>query len=121
MRALDCSTPTGLEDVSTYPVLFAELLGGGWTADDLAKLAGQNFVRVLAEVEALRDKKRTAGQRPYEDVLSVKTEDPFNCTSGLGVAAVAAGAAGTAAALTGEAAGAAADRVVVAAAAAAAR
>lgn len=89
----ECSTPTGLEDVSTYPVLFAELLGGGWTADDLAKLAGQNFVRVLAEVEALRDKKRTDGQRPYEDVLSVKTEDPFNCTSGLGVAAVAAAGA----------------------------
>lgn len=81
------STPTGLEDVSTYPVLFAELLGGGWTAEDLAKLAGQNFMRVLAAVEALRDKKKSAGLRPYEDVLSLRTEDPFNCTSSLAAAA----------------------------------
>lgn len=62
-------------------MLFSELLGSGWSADDLTKLAGQNFIRVLAEVEALRDKKKSAGLRPYEDVLSLRSEDPFNCTS----------------------------------------
>jgi membrane dipeptidase len=30
----------GLEDVSTYPALFAELLGRGWTESDCAALAG---------------------------------------------------------------------------------
>lgn len=75
------STPKGLEDVSTYPSLFAELLGNGWTSDELAKLAGQNFLRVLAKVEAIRDQKKTEGQRPYEDILNFRLEDSFNCTS----------------------------------------
>ena len=75
------STPQGLEDVSSYPVLFAELLGDGWTMDELTKLAGQNFLRVLAEVESIRDKKKIEGIRPYEDNLNFRLEDPYNCTS----------------------------------------
>lgn len=75
------STPKGLEDVSSYPNLFAELLGNGWNTDELTKLAGQNFLRVLAEVEALRDRKKSEGQRPFEDILNFRTDDPFNCTS----------------------------------------
>ncbi|OLT20720.1 membrane dipeptidase [Pseudonocardia sp. CNS-139] len=39
--------PAGLEDVSTYPALFAALLDRGWSADDCAKLAGRNALRVL--------------------------------------------------------------------------
>ena len=31
--------PIGLEDVSTYPALFAELIRRGWTDAELAKLA----------------------------------------------------------------------------------
>ena len=41
----------GLEDVSTYPDLFAELLRRGWSSDDLQKLAGRNLVRVFRKVE----------------------------------------------------------------------
>jgi membrane dipeptidase len=41
----------GLEDVSTYPALFAELSRRGWDDQPLAKLAGENFLRVLEEVE----------------------------------------------------------------------
>jgi membrane dipeptidase len=41
----------GLEDVSTYPVLFAELSRRGWTESDLRKLAGENILRVMREVE----------------------------------------------------------------------
>jgi membrane dipeptidase len=37
----------GLEDVSTYPALFAELLARGWTEPDCAALAGGNLLRVL--------------------------------------------------------------------------
>ena len=50
-----CRTPSGLEDVSKYPALFAGLLASGtWTLDDLKKLAGLNFLRVLREVERVR-------------------------------------------------------------------
>jgi membrane dipeptidase len=43
----------GLEDVSTYPALFAELAKRGWSDNDLRKLAGENFLRVFAEAEAV--------------------------------------------------------------------
>jgi membrane dipeptidase len=42
----------GLEDVSTYPALFAELLRRGWTEPDCAALAGGNVLRVLRAAEA---------------------------------------------------------------------
>ncbi|KAL5279299.1 hypothetical protein ACFFRR_003718 [Megaselia abdita] len=74
-------TPKGLEDVSTYPTLFAELLGVGWTMDDLEKLAGGNFLRVMREVEKVRDNKKLAKVRPFEDQPDFKSEDPYNCTS----------------------------------------
>lgn len=44
--------PEGLEDVSTYPALFAELARRGWTDGDLAKLAGENLLRVMREAES---------------------------------------------------------------------
>ena len=43
----------GLEDVSTYPVLFAELARRGWPDRDLRKLAGENFLRVFAQAEGV--------------------------------------------------------------------
>ncbi len=43
----------GLEDVSKYPVLFAELIRRGWSDADLRKLAGENMLRVLGEVETV--------------------------------------------------------------------
>jgi membrane dipeptidase len=45
--------PRGLEDVSTYPALFAELARRGWTDANLKKLAGENFLRVLRANEAV--------------------------------------------------------------------
>jgi membrane dipeptidase len=42
----------GLEDVSTYPALFAELLRRGWTEADCAALAGGNLLRALRAAEA---------------------------------------------------------------------
>ena len=41
----------GLEDVSKFPSLFAELARRGWTDAELAKLADGNILRVLAEAE----------------------------------------------------------------------
>lgn len=45
--------PQGLEDVSTYPALFAELARRGWSDNDLRKLAGENFLRVFAQAESV--------------------------------------------------------------------
>jgi membrane dipeptidase len=44
-------TPDGLDDVSGYPNLLAELLDRGWSKTDLAKLTWQNAVRVLGAAE----------------------------------------------------------------------
>jgi membrane dipeptidase len=43
--------PAGLEDVSSYPNLFAALLDRGWTDEDCAKLAGENVLRALSAAE----------------------------------------------------------------------
>ena len=45
------SMPEGLEDVSRYPALFAELVDRGYTDEDLAKIAGRNVLRVMREAE----------------------------------------------------------------------
>jgi membrane dipeptidase len=45
--------PVGLEDVSTFPALFAELIRRGWSDGDLRKLAGQNVLRVLRAAESV--------------------------------------------------------------------
>lgn len=45
--------PEGMEDVSSYPLLFAELIRRGWTDRELAMLAGENVLRVLEKAEAV--------------------------------------------------------------------
>jgi membrane dipeptidase len=52
--------PLGLEDVSKYPSLFAELIRRGWTDADLKKLAGENVLRVMRQAEAVSKKLRAA-------------------------------------------------------------
>jgi membrane dipeptidase len=46
-------TVQGLEDVSKYPDLLAELVKRGWTDAELRGLAGENVLRVLARAEAV--------------------------------------------------------------------
>ncbi|HVU99919.1 MAG TPA: dipeptidase [Verrucomicrobiae bacterium] len=41
----------GLEDVSTYPALFAELLRRGYSKEDVRKIAGENVIRALRQTE----------------------------------------------------------------------
>jgi membrane dipeptidase len=43
----------GLEDVSTYPLLIAELLRRGYTDEDVKKIAARNILRVMRAVEAV--------------------------------------------------------------------
>jgi len=44
-------TVEGLEDVSKYPNLLAELVKRGWTDEELRGLAGENVLRVLTRAE----------------------------------------------------------------------
>jgi membrane dipeptidase len=44
--------PEGLQDVSCYPALIAELAGCGWSEKDCGKLARGNILRVMREAEA---------------------------------------------------------------------
>jgi membrane dipeptidase len=43
----------GLEDVSTFPSLFAELARRGWSDADLRKLAGENVLRAMKQMEVV--------------------------------------------------------------------
>jgi membrane dipeptidase len=44
--------PAGLTDVSGYPNLINELIGRGWTEEELAALTRRNILRVMRDVEA---------------------------------------------------------------------
>jgi membrane dipeptidase len=50
------SVPTGLEDVSCYPNLFAELLARGYAEDELGRIARGNILRVMRAAETIRDR-----------------------------------------------------------------
>jgi membrane dipeptidase len=45
--------PVGLEDVSKFPVLFAELLRRGYTEQELQKIAGLNLLRAMKQMETV--------------------------------------------------------------------
>lgn len=67
------SPPLGLEDVSKYPNLFAELLKDpSWSEDDLGLLAGKNILRVLKSVENVRDYWKLSAISPMETLSPVK-------------------------------------------------
>jgi membrane dipeptidase len=51
--------PDGLEDVTKYPALFAELADRGYADEDLAKIAGRNLLRVMREAEDVAAQVRT--------------------------------------------------------------
>ena len=48
----------GLEDVSKFPALLAELLRRGWSDRDVQRLAGLNLLRVLERAEAVAQELR---------------------------------------------------------------
>ena len=59
--------PIGLEDVSTYPALFVELLRRGYSDEDIAAIAGENLLRVMGQAEAVAA--RLQEERLASDVL----------------------------------------------------
>jgi len=48
--------PEGLEDVSCYPNLTAELLIRGWDEPDIRKVLGENALRALEQAEEMADR-----------------------------------------------------------------
>jgi len=58
--------PVGLEDVSTYPALFKELLIRGYSDQDIAKIAGENILRAWSEAEAIAQRLQQL-EPPRED------------------------------------------------------
>jgi membrane dipeptidase len=72
-------TVVGLEDVSKYPAVFAELARRGWTDADLKKLAGANVLRVLAQAEQVA--KQLQRQRPPSIATIEQLDGPTTRTA----------------------------------------
>jgi membrane dipeptidase len=61
------TVPKGLEDVSKFPDLIAELLRRGLTDEQAAKVAGGNLLRVWREIDEVALKMQAEGALPAED------------------------------------------------------
>ena len=68
--------PVGLEDVSKYPALVAELYRRGWSRYDLAGLTGANLLRVLRGAERVAHELQAAGTPPVADVYKKRKDLP---------------------------------------------
>ncbi|MBI2834524.1 MAG: membrane dipeptidase [Acidobacteria bacterium] len=66
------STPIGLEDVSKYPALTAELIARGYADGDVKKILGLNVLRVMRNAE------KVAARLQKERGPSVKTIDQLD-------------------------------------------
>jgi membrane dipeptidase len=66
--------PVGLEGVDKYPALLAELMRRGWTDADIAKLSGENVLRVMAAAEKVAVRLR--GARPASNMVFVEPKTP---------------------------------------------
>lgn len=72
-------TPQGLEDVSTYPNLFAELLRRGYGGKELRQIAGRNVLRVMREAEGVSHRlrsEREASDAKFEDFRRTGSSTP---------------------------------------------
>ncbi|KAI1261253.1 dipeptidase [Xylariaceae sp. FL1019] len=69
------STPEGLDDVSKYPDLVAELLRRGVSDEDAAKVVGGNILRVWEDAEKVAAQMQQDGEPIMEDDLASLFED----------------------------------------------
>jgi len=60
--------PIGLEDVSKYPQLTAELIRRGYSDSDIIKVIGGNLIRVLEEAEKVALSLQTI-EKPSEEII----------------------------------------------------
>ena len=54
--------PEGMADVSTFPLLIAELVRRGWSDEDLMKVMGGNVLRALEQAETVARELQAAGK-----------------------------------------------------------
>ncbi|KAJ2931243.1 hypothetical protein H1R20_g5838, partial [Candolleomyces eurysporus] len=66
--------PAGLEDVSKYPALIAELYSRGWTKYELGGLTGGNLLRVLRKAEQVAHELQIAGTPPKFDIYDKRVD-----------------------------------------------
>ncbi|KAF8441768.1 membrane dipeptidase-domain-containing protein [Boletus edulis BED1] len=71
------STPEGLEDVSEYPALIAELYRRGWDKYELAGLTGGNLLRVFAAVENVARELQAVGTPAVYDIYDKREDMPI--------------------------------------------
>jgi hypothetical protein len=68
----------GLEDVSRYPYLLAELARTqGWTMNQLEKLAGRNFLRVFRKAEKVKYWKALGSEKSARSIPLLYS--PLDC------------------------------------------
>ena len=72
------SVVQGLENVSTYPALFAELARRGYSDEDIAKISSRNILRVMRAAEAVSAKLQATA------TPSIKTIEDLDHVSRLG-------------------------------------
>src|SRR5580700_1252117 len=65
--------PVGLDGVDKYPALLEELMRRGWTDADIAKIAGENVLRVMGAAEKVAVKLRAS--RPASGLMYVEAKD----------------------------------------------
>jgi membrane dipeptidase len=63
------STPQGLDGVDKFPAVLVELARRGWSDADIAKVAGGNVLRVMAQAEAVA-RRLQASETPSEATLA---------------------------------------------------
>jgi len=69
-------TPEGLEDVSKYPVLFAELYNRGWSKNDLIGLGSGNLLRVFEGAERVAKHLQSVHTVPVMDIYDKRPDLP---------------------------------------------
>jgi membrane dipeptidase len=67
--------PAGMNTVSGYPLLFAELIRRGWSDENLAKLAGGNILRVMRQAESVAASMED--EPPATATLQPRPDDPW--------------------------------------------
>jgi membrane dipeptidase len=67
--------PAGMNTVSGYPLLFAELIRRGWSDENLGKLAGGNVLRVMRQAEAVAASMKN--EPPAMATLQPRPADPW--------------------------------------------
>jgi membrane dipeptidase len=71
---VDDDLPEGLQDISNFPDLFAELIMRGWSDTDLKKLAGENVLRALERAETVAkrlQRERGPSTKTIEETLEI--------------------------------------------------